>query len=140
MRIDLDNHTDCHINLDFLESVAKNVTNKDLELVLVNNNEIQEINNTYRNINKPTDVLSFPLEDIEHMPIGTIIISVEYAQEKANIYKHSLEDEISLLFIHGLLHCLNYDHETDNGEHRKKEAELIEQFSLPNSLIVRTEG
>jgi len=47
---------------------------------------------------------------------------------------------LSLLFIHGLLHLVGYDHEVDDGEHREKEKELIEHFNLPNSLIVRTLG
>jgi probable rRNA maturation factor len=50
-----------------------------------------------------------------------------------------VQDELSLLFIHGMLHLLGYDHEVDNGEMRQKEATLIEAFALPNSLIIRTE-
>ncbi|WP_193228465.1 rRNA maturation RNAse YbeY, partial [Aliarcobacter butzleri] len=46
-------------------------------------------------------------------------------------------EEFTLLFIHGLLHLLGFDHEIDNGEHRLKEEELIEKFKLPSSLIVR---
>jgi probable rRNA maturation factor len=49
-------------------------------------------------------------------------------------------EELSLLFIHGLLHLLGYDHETDDGEMRQKETELIRELGLPESLIVRTEG
>ncbi|MGJ9366302.1 rRNA maturation RNase YbeY, partial [Campylobacter jejuni] len=51
---------------------------------------------------------------------------------------HSYEEEISLLFIHAMLHLLGFDHENDNGEMREKEKELIEHFNLPKSLIVRT--
>lgn len=71
------------------------------------------------------------------MPLGSIVISVDYAQEKANEFNHTLEEEITLLFIHGLLHLLGFDHEVDKGEHRTKEEELINTFNLPNSLIVR---
>ncbi len=138
MRIDLDNQTDCLVDADFLESIAQKLTSKEIELIITDNDEIQQINKQYRNIDKPTDVLSFPLEDQPH--VGTIMISSEYAQAKANEFAHSLQDEISLLFIHGLLHCLGYDHEVDNGEHRNKESELIKEFDLPESLIVRTEG
>jgi probable rRNA maturation factor len=51
--------------------------------------------------------------------------------------KSHTETRTNLLFIHGLLHLLGYDHEVDNGEHRQKEEELIKQFNLPSSLIVR---
>ncbi len=86
----------------------------------------------------PTDVLSFPLEfDMPNMPLGSIVISNEFVQEKAKEYNHSIQDEFTLLFIHGLLHLLGYDHEIDNGEHRLKEEELIKKYNLPNSLIVR---
>ena len=61
----------------------------------------------------------------------------EYVEQKAKEYNHSINDEFTLLFIHGLLHLLGFDHEVDEGEHRSKEEELIKQFNLPNSLIVR---
>ena len=51
---------------------------------------------------------------------------------------HNIQDELSLLFIHGMLHLQGFDHENDEGEMRAREKELIEQFGLPDSLIVRT--
>ena len=57
--------------------------------------------------------------------------------EKAKEYNHGSDNELKLLFIHGLLHLLGFDHEIDNGEHRHKEEELIKKFNLPSSLIVR---
>ena len=136
--IELDNHTDLDIDISKLEEISKNLTSKDIELIFVENEEMQEINNEHRNINKATDVLSFPLEfDIPNMPLGSIIISIDYIKEKANEYNHSFEDEMNLLFIHGLLHLLGFDHEKDNGEHRLKEEELIKKHNLPNSLIIR---
>ena len=73
------------------------------------------------------------------MPLGSIVISIDTAKKEAEEFGHSIEDEIKLLFIHGLLHLLGYDHEIDNGEMRAKEAEIIEKFNLPKSLIVRNE-
>jgi len=76
--------------------------------------------------------------DNNFMPLGSIVISIDYVLDKAKFYKHSEEAEMALLFIHGLLHILGYDHEIDTGEMREKEALIIKKFSLPNSLIVRT--
>jgi len=67
------------------------------------------------------------------------VISAEYVQKGAQHFGHSCDDELALLFIHGLLHLLGYDHETDQGEMRAKEEALIKNFNLPKSLIVRTE-
>jgi probable rRNA maturation factor len=62
---------------------------------------------------------------------------VDLKHKKAKLYNHSFNDELALLFIHGLLHLVGYDHEIDDGEHRAKEEEMIKKFNLPNSLIVR---
>ncbi|AXH12621.1 rRNA maturation RNase YbeY [Halarcobacter bivalviorum] len=136
--IDLDNQTDLDIDISGLETIMKELTTKEIELIFTNNEEIQILNKEHRNIDKATDVLSFPLDfDMPNMPLGSIVISVDYVDQKAKEYEHSFEDELKLLFIHGLLHLLGYDHEVDNGEHRQKEEELIKKFNLPNSLIVR---
>ena len=136
--IDFDNQTDLEINLDEIEKIATFITDKDFELIIVDNDIIQSINKEYRNIDKPTDVLSFPLDIVcDGMPIGSIIISADKVKEGAKIFNHSIEDEFKLLLIHGLLHLIGYDHEIDNGEMRQKEKEIIEKFNLPISLIVR---
>lgn len=136
--IDLDNQTDINIDISSLETILNDLTSKDIELIIVNNSKIQELNKEYRNIDKATDVLSFPLEfEIPNMPLGSIVISTDFVEEKAKEYNHSFEDELKLLFIHGLLHLIGYDHEVDNGEQRQKEEELIKKYNLPNSLIVR---
>jgi probable rRNA maturation factor len=138
--IEIINETDYQPNVNFLKTIAEYLTDRDIEVTFTNNATIQEINREQRGINAPTDVLSFPLEPVPFAPLGELIISVEYAKNQASLHHNSLDDEIALLFIHGLLHLLNYDHETDNGEMRQKEEELINYFGLPKSLIVRTEG
>ena len=137
----LDNHTNIEINLNLLKEIANylNIA-KDIELIITTDSEIAEINKEYRGVDKATDVLSFPLQDLEHMPLGSIIISIDRAKEVANNLEHSVDNEIALLFIHGLLHLIGYDHEVDNGEMRAKEKEVVEKFNLPRSLIVRTSG
>ena len=139
MRIDLDNHTSCMIDLDFLEKILDTLTTQDIELIITNNSTIQQINKQYRDIDKPTDVLSFPLEDIPNMPLGSVVINANIVEQKAKEFNHSFNEELCLMFIHGVLHCMGYNHEVDSGEHREKEIELIEKFNLPKSLIVRTQ-
>lgn len=136
--IDLDNCTSYDIDLGALESIKESLTQKDIELLVVHNDEIQELNKEHRNIDKATDVLSFPMDfEFDNMPLGSIVISVDYVEEKAKEYGHTFNEEFNLLFIHGLLHLLGFDHEIDNGEHRAKEEEIIKSFNLPDSLIVR---
>ena len=65
--------------------------------------------------------------------------TIDYVKNVSQELGHSYEEELSLLFIHGILHLLGYDHEIDNGEMRKREEELIRQFNLPKSLIIRME-
>jgi len=138
--IDFDNQTDLNIDITEIEEIANFITDKDFELIVVNNEEIKEINKEYRNIDKATDVLSFPLDVVcEGMPIGSIIISADKVKEGAKYYNHLELDEFKLLFIHGLLHLIGYDHEVDKGEMRAKEQEIINKFNLPKSLIVRVE-
>ncbi len=136
--IDFDNQTEIEIDITSLEIIKNELSPKDIELILVKNDEIQILNKEHRNIDKATDVLSFPLEyDMPNMPLGSIVISVDFVEDKAKEFNHSFLDELTLLFIHGMLHLLGYDHEVDNGEHRIKEEELIKKYNLPNSLIVR---
>jgi len=132
-----ENETSHKIDEAFLNTIAQEISNREIEFILTNNDEIHEINLTTRGIDKPTDVLSFPYENMPNTPLGSIVISSDFVEEKAEAYGHSFNDELSLLFIHGLLHLVGFDHEVDNGEHRDKEEELIKKFQLPNSLIVR---
>jgi len=134
----LDNKTSYSFKIDLLQKIANSLTNKDIELILVDDLEIKKINKKYRNIDKPTDVLSFPFKDTPGAILGIIVISLDQALMGAKRFGHSIDDEIALLFIHGILHLLGYDHEIDDGQMRKKEEEIIKKFNLPKSLIVRT--
>lgn len=107
----------------------------EVTLTLVDNEQIHDINKQYRNIDRPTDVISFALNDdvedemeiifevedeSELDPIsgmlGDIIISIERAEEQRQEYGHSLERELGFLFVHGFLHLLGYDHDNDEAE------------------------
>lgn len=138
-QIVLENETKHNVDINFLETILHTLSLQEIELIITNNAEIQEINLSTRNIDKPTDVLSFPYEKMPHVPLGSIVISVDFVEQKSKYYNHTFNDELALLFIHGLLHILGFDHEIDNGEHRDKEKEIINQFNLPNSLIIRTQ-
>ncbi|CAA6817058.1 MAG: Metal-dependent hydrolase YbeY, involved in rRNA and/or ribosome maturation and assembly [uncultured Sulfurovum sp.] len=142
--LNIENLSDFTINVKLLENIANSLTSREIDLTLCYNDTIQQYNKEYRQKDKATDVLSFPINndiiiDNDLMPLGAIVISIDFVMDKAEEYKHSTESEMALLFIHGLLHILGYDHEKDNGEMREKEALIIQNFNLPDSLIVRTE-
>lgn len=72
--------------------------------------------------------------------LGSVVINLDLVEMKAAQLGHGTDDETALLFTHGMLHVLGYDHESDDGQMRAKECEIIKKFRLPKSLIVRTEG
>ena len=122
-----------------------------LEVIFVDSKTMREINRTHRGKDSTTDVLSFPLEcdfDFQSLDstapferlLGSIGINTELAKAMSESYNHTLIDEISLLFIHGFLHILGYDHEVDNGRQRALEQRIIESIGLKQSLIVRVQG
>lgn len=136
--IELDNRTEKTYSMDRIEVICDALTPLEIELILTDNDEIAAINRDFRGIDKATDVLSFPSDPFPEAPLGSIVISVDKVASVAQTLGHSEEDELALLFIHGMLHLMGFDHEVDNGEMRAKETELIKTFNLPKSLIVRT--
>ena len=97
-----------------------------INIILINNQEIQELNKNYREMDKPTDVLSF--ENDDYSPeIGDVFISIDKAKEQALAYNHSFERELAFLTIHGFLHCLGYDHLNATDE--------LEMFSLQDKIL-----
>ena len=128
----------CECEFDpLLEQIADFLGAGDVELVFVNDDEMRKINREQRGIDKATDVLSFPYEQVPGGLMGSVVISTDTASRVASELGHSIEYEIALLFLHGVLHILGYDHEIDDGQMRGKEKEVIEHFSLPDSLIIR---
>lgn len=119
-------------------------TPSEIDVLLVDDERIREINREQRNLDKPTDVLSFPLVDMvdgeirsnegdfdldeELLLLGDIVISVEKALHQAEEYGHSIERELAFLVTHGVFHLLGYDHMTEEEEKRmigKQESVLI---------------
>ncbi len=90
-------------------------------IIIISGDEIKKINNEYRNIDKPTDVISFALEDTKDITfdfrlLGDIYISIDRAKIQAKEYGHSLLRELAFLSIHGFLHLLGYDHQNIDQE------------------------
>ena len=117
--------------------------NAEISVTFTDNEKIQKINNEFRGIDKPTDVLSFPLTDYEssNVPfadeldgsLGDIVISLERAKEQAEEFGHSFEREIAFLTVHSMLHLLGYDHvnsEEEDAEMRAKQREIMEIMGL----------
>lgn len=110
----------------------------ELSIRITSNKEMRDLNHRFRRKNVPTDVLSFP-SGIPKLA-GDIAISAEIAAANADKLGHSLETELKVLILHGLLHLAGYDHESDNGEMRRTEDRLREQLNLPSGLIERAHG
>ena len=113
-----------------------NLNNATVSIVLTNDTFIQELNRTYRNIDKPTDVLSFPMKEGDSLEgdnnlLGDIVISIDTAERQAPLLEYTLTEELTSLLIHGLLHLLGYDHvkEHDEIEMQSKANQLAEIFS-----------
>ncbi|SFV49762.1 Metal-dependent hydrolase YbeY, involved in rRNA and/or ribosome maturation and assembly [hydrothermal vent metagenome] len=115
------------------------LSDREIELLICDNDTMRDINRDHRGIDRHTDVLSFPLDGgFDSMPLGSIVISSDYAISRSCEFSHTPQEEFVLLYIHGLLHLLGYDHEVDSGEMRAEEERIIEAYGLPTSLIVRT--
>lgn len=120
--------------------------NAEVSVTFVDNEEIHSLNKQYRNMDKPTDVLSFPLgedgkydynNETKSYMLGDIVISIETALKQAKIYGHSLEREIGFLTVHSMLHLLGYDHETskiDALNMREKEEAVLEKLGISRNI------
>ncbi|ADQ07169.1 protein of unknown function UPF0054 [Caldicellulosiruptor hydrothermalis 108] len=142
---------DQHISKIIEESIVNTIKvfleeeNFEISVLIVDNNFIKELNRNYRNVNKETDVLSFPifefkngklLEDIvimeDEIPLGDIVISIEKAAQQAKEFGHSLEREVAYLTVHSVLHLLGFDHieEDDRKVMRKYEEQILDSMGL----------
>lgn len=114
----------------------------EVSLTFTDNENIRELNCEYRNIDRATDVLSFPMYDFaggeEPEPpfpaaLGDIVISLEKAQAQAEDYAHSFEREVAFLCVHSTLHLLGYDHELseeDDRDMRKRQDDIMNLLKL----------
>ena len=139
--------------MDRLKEAASACTELDVEINLsfVSLEEIHELNRTYRGVDSPTDVLSFPMfesieeleeaceaaveepdEDGQTVPLGDVVICMDKIEEQAKEFGHTKERETVYLFTHSVLHLLGYDHETeeDKRQMRAREEEIMDELGL----------
>jgi probable rRNA maturation factor len=110
-------------------------------VLLTNDAVMRDLNRRFRGKNKPTDVLSFPIENLVRdqgkKEKGDLAVSVETALRQAAEQGHALAVELKVLILHGLLHLAGYDHENDKGEMQRRERDLRTRLGLPQGLIER---
>jgi probable rRNA maturation factor len=111
----------------------------DFSVLLTGDEQLRAMNLQFRGVDKPTDVLSFPAlpEAANCGQGGDLAISLETAAIQAADHGHSLQMEVKVLILHGLLHLAGYDHERDRGQMRRRESLLRKQFDLPAGLVER---
>ena len=147
MELEIFNETkeELSIELSELEELLKDFCMREklenimFNIIIVNKGKIHEINKIYRGIDRPTDVISFALEDEETMispdkirVLGDIYICVEKVKEQALEYEHSFKRELTFLAIHGLLHLLGYDHIEKEDEIKMfaKQEEVLNYYGI----------
>ena len=119
---------------------VENLEDTELEfsVIIVDNKRIHEINKEYRGIDRPTDVISFALEDNEEIEfdhyrvLGDIYISIDKVREQAKEYGHSEKRELAFLTVHGFLHLLGYDHMKPEDEKVMfaRQEEILDGFGI----------
>jgi len=111
----------------------------EVNVLVTSNAKMRRLNREFRGKDRPTDVLSFPAAQNGNAKLaGDIAISKEIARTNSKALGHSLETELKVLLLHGLLHLAGHDHETDRGEMAALEQKLRARLRLPTALIERT--
>ena len=148
MELIIDNRQDkLEVNEDLMEKIKDIISecldyegyddDYEVSLSFVDNKEIHQLNRDFRGVNRPTDVLSFPLlvedefdVDFGEESLGDIVISIEKVKEQANEYGHSFERELSYMLVHGFYHIMGYDHieEEDKVKMRAKEEVVLSKL------------
>ena len=121
---------------------ALDYNSTEISVVITDNSQIQQLNKIYRKVDKPTNVLAFPMQegqfgDITPGLLGDLVISCETAQKEADNANITLMERISQLLIHGILHLIGFDHETSDIDDRKmedKSLEILRQIETNKNL------
>ena len=131
-----------------MQSVLENLGcgEKELSILLVNDERICKLNAQYRKISQATDVLSFPqnefgVEFFKSPLLGDVVVSIERAWHQAKIHRLSFEEEIVLLLIHGILHLLGFDHQNSHEEAQEMKQKTHSLFKsiFPNTVLAEVE-
>lgn len=145
MNISFENETKEKIEeLPILKKIIKyavkymKLNDVEFNVIFVNNDKIHELNKTYRNIDRETDVITFRLADYEDVTfndvsiLGDIYISIDKAHSQSIEYGHSYLRELSFLMVHGFLHLLGYDHmnKEDEKEMFKLQEEILDSYGI----------
>lgn len=128
MKVNVHNQTDIDIKewVKQLKKLFRPIKEKkQMEIIIVSNEDIQALNDQYRNINEPTDVLSFVNDDEMTPSLGDVFISLEQAYQQAKNYGHSMAREMGFLAVHGYLHLIGYDHDTPENEKAMRERQEL---------------
>ncbi len=131
----------------WLATVAPSRAKGEVSVAIASDALVRRLNRDFRGIDATTDVLSFPAQNdpqtpepgvpSQHRLLGDIVIAAGVARRQAREAGHSLQAELRVLCLHGLLHLLGYDHETDNGTMARLERRLRRKGGLENGLIER---
>ncbi|MEK7557673.1 MAG: rRNA maturation RNase YbeY [Patescibacteria group bacterium] len=122
MLVEINNQTKKKINLTLIKKTTElflqsyNLNKKEVSLAFVNDLASKKLNKTYRGIDKPTDVLSFSMQDVDNKNfLGEIIINYEQIKRQARQAKKTIQQELVFILVHGLLHLIGYDDATEKG-------------------------
>ncbi len=127
----------------FLDLLRSRLAHLEYSVCVVSDRGIRRYNRRFRSRDEATDVLSFPAGPGRKGPssyLGDIVISAETARANAQRYGVRLEEELKLLALHGVLHLLGHDHETDSGQMARQEQQWAARLGLPQTLLSRANG
>ena len=119
----------------FAQMVKRIARGREIACLITDDTELRRLNRQFRGANYATDVLSFPSE-----AGGEIAISLDRAAAQAAGFGHSVEDELRILMLHGLLHLSGMDHEVDQGQMARAEARWRKRLKLPPGLVERADA
>jgi probable rRNA maturation factor len=123
---------------EFVAALQKRVTRgRPFHCRITNDRELRRLNRDFLGHDHATDVLSFPCAPSPERSLGDMAISVERASAQAAEFGHALRDELRVLMLHGALHLIGMDHETDSGAMARAERRWRDALGLPNGLIER---
>jgi probable rRNA maturation factor len=133
----------------FASTLQKEVVkNRSFDILITGDAELRRLNRNFRGKDYPTDVLSFPVGQASACQrplagassIGDIAISLARARAQAREFGHAIEQEVQILMLHGVLHLMGHDHETDSGAMARAEKRWRAKLGLPNGLIERVQS